>query len=372
MGQPKEIEVINRDQFWESLAHKAAAKRVPVQAMIELTYGCNLRCVHCYNPTHTAKGELTVQQIESIVDQLAEQGCLCLAFTGGELFTRKDAFEIFAYARRKGFSIIILTNATLITPDRADRIQALRPHRVEISIYGATQETYERVTRIPGSFTAFMTGVQLFRERMVPLVIKMPVMTLNQHEVQQAKALVEGWGIKFVYCAEIFRRVDGSLEPLQYRIAPEDVVRVDEAVKGSQRWRAKGGEAKEESCQGGKGLFTCKCGRNSLAVTPYGQMNLCVSLPIPKYDLRTGTVAEGWQNLVDMVDRANAAPGEAYECPTCPVQGHCRQGPMNAWLETGNLEPCLPYFKELATLEKEADVARSQKVHDSRPLRGHT
>ena len=372
MDQRKAIAEIGQEQFWSALCEKGAQQRVPVEAMIELTYGCNLRCVHCYNPTHTAKGELVNGQIKAIIDQLAEQGCLRLAFTGGELFTRQDVFEIFAYAKSKGFAITILTNATLITSERADRIQALQPQCVEISIYGATQETYEGVTQIPGSFQKFMTGVQLLRERTIPLVIKMPVMTVNQHETHQAKALVEGWGIKFVYCTEIFPRVDGSLEPLQYRIAPDEVVSVDEVIKGSQRWRAKGGEAKGESCQGGKGLFTCKCGRNSLAVTPYGQMNLCVSLPIPQYDLRTGTVAEGWQNLVDVVDGANAAPGDAYECPTCPVQGHCRQGPMNAWLETGNLEPCLPYFKELATLEKEADEARSQKEHDRRPLRGPT
>src|SRR5206468_9909699 len=135
---------------------------------------------------------------------------------------------IFAYAKGTGFAVTLLTNATLITAERADGIQALRPHQVEISIYGATQETYERVTRVPGSFQAFLAGVQLLRERSVPLLIKMPVMTVNQHEVQQAKTLVEGWGIKFIYSTEIFPRVDGSIEPLQYRLAPHEVVRVDE------------------------------------------------------------------------------------------------------------------------------------------------
>src|SRR2546428_3808689 len=339
-------------QLWTHLSDKAARQRVPVQAMIELTYGCNLRCVHCYNPTHQAKDELGTAQIKALIDQLVEAGGLDLAFTGGEIFTRRDLFEILAYAAAKGCLITLLTNATLITPRRADRIQALHPQCVEISIYGVTQATYERVTRIPGSFTRFMTGVRLLRERAVPLLIKMPVMTLNQHEVQQAKALVEGWGIKFVYGTEIFPRVDGSIEPLQYRLAPHEVVHLDETIVGSRRWRAEGGGEKGGSCQAGEGMVTCMCGRNSLAVTPYGRMNLCVSFPIPQYDLQSGTVSEGWKTLVELVDRANAKPGEAYECPQCPVQRHCRQGPMNAWLETQKLEPCLPYFKELATLEK--------------------
>jgi len=352
MHRPSEIGTMNQAEFWTALSQKGAEARVPVQAMIELTYGCNLRCIHCFNPTHQAKGELATGQITTILDQLAEVGCFHVGFTGGEIFTRGDVFEIFAHAKAKGFAITILTNATLITPERADRLKVLRPHNVEISIYGATQETYERVTRIPGSFTAFITGIQLLRERRVPLVIKMPVMTLNQHEVQQAKALVEGWGIKFVYSTEITPRVDGSLKPLQYRLSPEAVLQVEETLRGRSQWRAEGGGEQQGSCQAQAGLFTCKCGRSTLAVTPYGRMNLCVSFPIPQYDLRTGTVAKGWKTLADLVDGANAAPGDGYECPTCPVQGRCRQGPVDAWLETGKMEPCLPYFKELATLEQ--------------------
>jgi MoaA/NifB/PqqE/SkfB family radical SAM enzyme len=364
------IQTLDQKRFWSALSRKGAQQRVPVQAMIELTYGCNLRCVHCYNPTHQAKDELATAQITTLIDQLAEAGCLHLGLTGGEIFTRRDLFEILAYAKAKGFAVTLLTNATLITPERADRIQALRPHCVEISIYGATQETYERVTRIHGSFQAFLTGVQLLRERTVPLLIKMPVMTFNQHEVLQARALVEGWGIKFVYSCEIHPRVDGSLEPLQYRIPTQDVIRVDDAMLGARRWRVEGGEEKRECCQAGQGLFTCKCGKRSLAVTPYGRMNLCVSLPTPQYDLRSGTVSEGWKTLVELVDRANAKPGDAYECPTCPVQGHCRQGPMNAWLETQRLEPCLPYFKELATLEKQVSEAKNRREQGTREEHG--
>lgn len=346
------IESISHGQFWARLSRRAAQQRVPVEGMIELTYGCNLHCVHCYNPTHKAKGELDTQAYRRLIDQLAEAGCLHLTFTGGELFTRRDWFEIAAHAKAKGFAITFLTNATLITPEVADRIQALSPERVEISIYGATQETYERVTRIPGSYPPFVRGVQLLRERNVPLLLKMPVMTLNAHEVTQAKALVEGWGIKFVYCTEIFPRVDGSLEPLEYRLAPDEVVRVRRELSGYQAWKAEGGGEKEKTCQAQTGFFTCKCGKNGLAVTPYGQMNLCVAFPIPKYDLRAGDVASGWKTLVNLVD--SATPSTAYECPTCELQRYCRQGPVNAWLETGDFSPCLSYFKELARLEKTA------------------
>jgi radical SAM protein with 4Fe4S-binding SPASM domain len=329
------------------LEDRAFEEKSPVKATIELTYGCNLRCVHCYNPTHKAKGELTTQEFCRIIDQLAQEGCFVITFTGGELFTRRDAFEIFNYTKKKGMAIILFTNATLITPERVDRIQALGPWRVEISIYGATQETYEKVTGVSGSFGRFLEGVERLREREVPLLVKMPVMTLNQHEVKQAKTLVEGWGVRFVYCPEITPGQDGSLEPLQYRIEAQNLVQLDQEILG----KSQGVGEEEKKCQAGGGLFRCGCGKSSAAVTPYGEMNLCIDFPVPQYDLRTGNVSEGWRALVEYVD--SARPSQAYECPSCSVQDYCRQGPRDGWLEKGDFSPCLPYFKELASIEKQ-------------------
>ncbi len=342
------IQSMKESEFLSRLENKAYENRVPWEATLELTYGCNLRCVHCFNPTHKAKGELSTQDFFQMIDQLSQEGCFVITFTGGEIFTRWDSFEIFSYAKNKGFSIILFTNATLITPERADRIQALEPWRVEISIYGATQETYEKVTGIAGSFGRFLAGIERLRERKVPLLVKMPAMTLNRHEVKQAKALVEGWGIRFVYCPEIAPRQDGSLEPLQYRITPQELIQLDQEILG--KWDEKDGK-EEEKCQANEGLFRCGCGKSSMAVTPYGEMNLCINFPVPQYDLRTGSVSSGWKALVEYVD--SASPGQAYECPSCDVRDYCRQGPLDAWLETGDFSPCLPYFKELATSEKQ-------------------
>ncbi len=341
------IESLEKSEFYLRLENQAFEKRIPVKATIELTYGCNLRCVHCYNPTHKAKGELSTQEFYRSIDQLAQEGCFLITFTGGEMFTRRDTFEILTYAKKKGIAIMLFSNATLITPERADQIQALQPWRVEISIYGATAETYERVTGVSGSFGRFLKGVERLRERKVPLVIKMPAMTLNQHEVKQARALVEGWGIRFVYCPEITPRQDGSVEPLQYRMSAQDLIQLDQEILGE--WE--GVTQEEEKCQAGEGLFRCGCGKSSVAITPYGEMNLCTNFPVPQYDLRAGSVSQGWKALVEYVD--STAPSQAYECPSCDVRDYCRQGPRYTLLETGDFSPCIPYFTELASSEKQ-------------------
>jgi len=351
------IESMEKSEFFSKMANLAFEKRIPFKATMELTYGCNLRCVHCFNPTHKARGELSTQEFYRIIDQLAQEGCFWITFTGGEIFTRRDTFEIFTYAMNKGFAITLFTNATLITSERADRIQALQLLRVEVSIYGATPETYERVTGIPGSFGRFLEGVERLRERKVPLLIKMPAMTLNQHEVKQAKALVEGWGIKFIYCSEITPRQDGSLEPLRYRISPQEVIQLDQDILGKGHR-----EGREENwCQASEGLFPCGCGKSSVAVTPYGEMNLCINFPVPQYNLRAGNVSSGWKELKEYID--SVGPSQVYECPSCEVRDYCRQGPVDAWLETGDFSPCLPYFKELASSEKQTYETKDSRQY---------
>jgi len=357
------IATIDRDWFLAGLVDRAADERVPVRATVEITYGCNLRCVHCFNPTHQAEEEMTSEQLYRVIDELADEGTFEIIFTGGELFTRRDCFEIVAYAKQKGTSIVLLTNATMITEKVADQIRAIGPRLVEVSIYGATAGTYEKVTRIPGSFQRFVRGVELLRERQVPLLVKMPVMSLNHHEVRGARDLVQGWGVHFAYSTEIHSRVDGSQEPLEYRLPPADVPRVDEELLGHRRWAAGGGSEEAGGCGAGDGIFSCECGKSNLAVTPYGKMNLCVSLPIPEYDLARGSVASGWSTLVNLVD--SSLPSEAYECDRCGLEPHCRQGPMNAWLETGDLNSCLPYFKELATLERRTCESSSRTAGPS-------
>jgi len=341
------------------LEKKVRVRPQMIRAIVELTYGCNLRCVHCYNPTHEARNELSTEQIYRILDGLAAQGCLWVVFTGGELFTRRDVFEIFRYAKSLGFVISILTNATLITPDRADQIKALEPYLVEISIYGATAETYEQVTQIPGSFPKFMQGVDLLLDRSAPILLKLILMTLNAHEWEAMRDFAISRGIRYKVGTEIFPKVDGSREPLVYQLSPEQKFKIWQKISGEsmveeQRSLSKmgGGEEEKDGCGSGGQLFDCGCGKSGAAVTPYGKMNLCVSIYTPQFDLTTGAVRESWDRLVDLV--ASTKPGPEYECGECQLAKHCIRGTHNGWLEQGRFDgPCLSHFREVA--QKKAD-----------------
>ncbi|MBI3808231.1 MAG: radical SAM protein [Nitrospirae bacterium] len=339
------MKTIASEEFLNAVSLKAAKTRQPEGVTFELTYGCNLRCVHCYNPTHRAlPHELTISEICALLNQIADLGVLTVTFTGGEPSVRPDIGDILRHARRQGLMIHLMTNATRITPSFTHLLQEVGVSQINISIYGATEAVYERMTAVPGSYRQFRQGLLNLAAAALPVVVRMPVTTINCEEIQACRQLVESLHMKFQYCLEIMSSVTGDRTPLQYRLAPDEKVRIDQDLL-SYKWTP----TPEESCSVNQSFIECACGQSRFAITPYGEMNLCTAFPIPGYNLRTGSVKEGWEILKQTVDQAH--PSQQYECPTCEVRPHCRQGRSDAWLETGDMSSCLPHYKEWAQLE---------------------
>ncbi|MDO8526868.1 MAG: radical SAM protein [Deltaproteobacteria bacterium] len=350
------------DDYLSRQHAKARLYPQPVEAMVELTYGCNLLCVHCYNPTHLARNELSTEKIFSILDQMAEMGTLQICFTGGEIFSRKDSLSILDYAKKKGFQIILLTNATLITPAMADRLQEIAPRRIDISLYGATRKTYERVTGVPGSFGKFLSGLGLLKSRGLALRLKSIILTLNLKEVEAMRRFSKKWGISFEYQTDVNPRVNGDRAPLAFRISPLEEARLWHRYVMTPT--LKKGLTEDVSCRTDhEGPFDCHCGKSKYVITPYGQMNLCIFNYFPKRNVLDGQVAQSWRDIVDLVKKTK--PTKEHVCPVCPVYDFCSRGPGDSWAEMGDVNACVPYHWESATLHKalwEGDATRRRQI----------
>jgi len=339
------MQQLDAQTFLNSISARSEQERRPDGATFELTYGCNLRCVHCYNPTHRAlPHELTTAEVCSILTQMADLGILTLSISGGEPSLRPDIEPILCHARQTGLLINLLTNATRMTPAFVSLLKEIPIAHMFVSIYGATADTYESMTGVAGSYAHFLHGLDALKACPFPVTVRMPVTTINWTDVDACQDLVESQGFKFQYSLDIHPRTDSDPTPLSYRLPPDRKADLDLRKLGGSSL-----EVSPDICTADEPFISCACGRSRFAVTPYGKMNLCVAFPTPAYDLRTGTVREGWAILKDTVDQAR--PTSRYECPTCDVGRFCRQGRSDAWLETGDMSACLPHFKEWATLE---------------------
>jgi radical SAM protein with 4Fe4S-binding SPASM domain len=334
--------------------------RVPVNVTIEVTNRCPLECAHCYNNLPMADGEarrreLTTADYRRVLDELAELGCLWLLLTGGEVLARVDFFEIYTYARSKGFLITLFTNGTLITERVADFLVANPPFDIEITLYGRTKSTYESLTGIPGSFEKCIRGIHLLLDRKLPLKLKTVALTINRHEIRSMRQFAEDLGVEFKFDPMINPRIDCSSSPLAVRLTPADVVSLDlDDPERASEWRRLALECAPPLPAEGETrlLYECGGGVNSFALDPYGDMTICVLSHMDKYNVRDGSVREGWEQFLRRVRTRRVT--RTTKCTACALKSLCGSCAATAELEAGDAESPVDFLCKTAHLR--ADV----------------
>lgn len=337
---------------------KVITQRVPADASIEVTRRCPLNCAHCYNNLPMAdvaarRSELTFDEHCRILDQLSEAGCLWLLYTGGEVFARADFLDIYTYAKKKGFLVTIFTNGTLVTPKIADHLVEWRPFAVEITLYGATRETYEHLTGVPGSYEHCLRGIHLLRERGLPLRLKTVVVSINKHEIGEMKKLAERMGLPFKFDGMLNPRIDCSQSPTAVRLQPWEVVKMDledpERVAEWKRFAERFNHPAPKEAQGE--IYQCGGGVNGFAIDPSGKMSICVLSEVEKYDLRSGSLSEGWDQFLHGVRRKKAT--RVTKCTACEIKSMCGMCPANGELENSDPESPVEFLCHVAHLRAE-------------------
>ncbi len=340
------------DDFACTLWDKAGLKKKPIFVQFELTFRCNLKCVHCYAAEEPAKKELTFVEITHILDRIQQENCLHLCFTGGEPLLREDFLDIYTYAVKKGFLVTLFTNATLITPEIASYLEEYPPFRVEISLNGLTAETFHKITQVPGSFDRCTKGINLIRKRKIPLTIKTVGMNLNRNEVLQIKKFAEkSLGASFKYDSIIVPRIDGSKEPCRFRLSPSEITEIEYSDQDMRKQRKESIESHDAHFDP-EALFYCGAGTESFNINPYGELGFCHLLREPSFNLRRNSLKEFNQLFCAL---RSTKYRTHFECRDCQDRHLCPRCPAIAQLECGNMEQKMDYFCELAQLRKESN-----------------
>jgi len=124
-----------------------------------VNHACNLRCTHCYDAVEDRRHDLSTADALSVVDRLGEAGVDFVAFSGGELFLRKDLFLLIERCVQRGIAFGARSNGTRVTKEIASRLAALGAAVVGVSFDGATSSIHD-ATRGAGAFEAAVRGVE--------------------------------------------------------------------------------------------------------------------------------------------------------------------------------------------------------------------
>lgn len=350
---------------------KKAAEKTPLSLSVELTARCNNDCRHCYinrpaGDTEAMKRELTLAEWERIADMARDAGVLWCLISGGEPMLRPDFFDLYLMFKRKGFLITLFTNGTLLTEEAVAFFKRYPPYKLEVSVYGVTEETYSAVTGRKGYCSKMKEGIERLREAGIYTCLKTPLIRSNQQETEAIYAYCsERTKEPFRFDTVLHQRAD--FDPERNALIHEERL-TDEQVLSLEGLRPERLTALKEACEnsrrriytdpetGKQPLFRCRAGAESITVDPYGRLRLCAMLSAPEflYDLRTGTLTEA---LGDFRARILSLPNEnpKFErCKACRALPLCNWCPGRASLACGQADAFMPEVCRVA--EKRYDA----------------
>lgn len=337
-------------------------ERNPTDGTFELTIRCNLHCKMCMfrhddseNAEIRAK-ELTAEQWIDMARQVAEAGTLNLLITGGEPMLRPDFCEIWEGIYRQGFILTLYTNATLVTPKIMETLRKYPPHKIGVTIYGASPETYEKVTGSAAAFEKTLKGIRLLKTLPSQMEYRMTVIQDNCNDVPAVEDTVYAFDpdATLINTPLVTKGVRGACADVDAcRLPPGEnfALSVDRTVRELKRRlgsRFDQGSLefiqKEPSCETGRAegrpsLFGCNAGISSYTVSWDGKLLACQVMGSFAQEIN-GIFSSAWGRFPLGI----SLPPVSEKCLHCQVGDYCTLCPAFRFAETGSFSATPDYI----------------------------
>jgi AdoMet-dependent heme synthase len=268
----------------QELNQKALRLGIPLSVHLDLTYGCNERCEHCYLD-HEDRGEMSTEEIRRLLREMADAGVFFLTLSGGEPLMRRDCFEIIEDARDLGFNVKLKTNAVLIREAEAQRLRALGVEQVQISVYSHRPEVHDAITKLPGSLKRTLEGVRRLRAAGLKVTLANVLMPTNFGDSSGVQSLAAEAGAHYTLDPTITPMMDGETSVLRLRLPASqlDSFFHDRNLVGDVEGFCAPPPPVDDGAREG---IPCSAGHTACYVTPYGDVYPCVQFPLACGNIR--------------------------------------------------------------------------------------
>ncbi|MGA7440846.1 MAG: radical SAM protein [Candidatus Sulfotelmatobacter sp.] len=318
----------------QEMSERALRLGVPFSVQLDLTYRCNEQCVHCYLD-HRDHGEMTTAEIKHLLREMAEAGVFILTLSGGEIFLRKDFFEILECARALTFCIKLKTNAVLIREAQAARLRDLGVESIQVSIYSHRPEVHDAITKVPGSLRRSINAIRFLKSQGLKVVMANVLMTENIDDYHGVRALAHQLGAECTLDPTVTPMMDGDRGILELN-AGESALRSlfrDEAFVGNaDEFCAPPSPPDANSMES----LPCSAGHTACYVSPYGEFYPCVQFPLSCGNVREQSFIDIWRNSEQLKEVRSIRLKNLSSCSQCAHGASCTRCPGLAFLE-GNM-----------------------------------
>ncbi|MFC2171263.1 radical SAM protein [Acidobacteriota bacterium] len=342
---------------YHTLIKKTIDRCIPQTAVLELTYRCNFRCIQCYVLLGDKRDkELTVEELDSVMEQLASMGTLYLILTGGEIFVRKDVWEIMDLTRKHRFAVHLFTNGYALTEEIVDRLDGYgNLMGLSISMYGHDSETYEKVTQVRGSYERVKAGIQRLVDRDLNIRIKTPIIETNYCSLDMIREYCDDLDVTYRPTPVITPRDDGSTEPTRYRIDDETL---KDYLRGQDLSYLDNRNPKKD-------VPVCTSGRNQLTIAPDGELYPCIQIRESAGNVREKPLKEMWESgAMDFI--RNLTINEIPKCAKCKHLKYCNPCFGLGWTEFGTVKKPSKETCRITKIVREIYLDRLEKTGTSK------
>jgi mycofactocin biosynthetic radical S-adenosylmethionine protein MftC len=352
----------------------------PICLTWELTYACNLACVHCLSSSgRRDPRELSTAEAKGVVDELQKMQVFYVNIGGGEPTVRPDFWELLDYAIDHQVGVKFSTNGVKLDQKRAQQLANTDYVDVQISLDGATAAVNDEV-RGPGSYATAMRALEnLAAAGFVKPKISVVMTRQNVDQLDEFAAIADKFDaqLRITRLRPSGRGADvwDELHPTaaqQRQMYDWLVARGDNVLTGDSFFHLSAyGEALP-------GLNLCGAGRVVCLIDPVGDVYACPFAIHENFlagNVRSpGGFEEVWRSSELFLSLREPQTGGA--CRSCGFYDSCQGGCMAAKFFTGlpldGPDPeCVRGFGEqaLAARSAEAAVPRSDVDHSRRGRR---
>jgi len=329
----------------------------PIGGTFELLPVCNMNCKMCYvrmSPEEQRRRGplLTLEQWTEIARDAVDNGLLFLLLTGGEPLLYPDFAELYQRLHRMGIVLSINTNGTLLTEELAQLLGRMPPRRVNMTIYGASDETYAELCGNPKGFTQFSAALERLERYEIPFKLNCSLTPRNVGDLDAIYALAAEHKCKLDVAPYMFPPVRKGFLPAAEGTRLTEKETADIYFK--DRIRAEGlrdfairmahcrayCEAQSAEPKTKKNGMPCRGGSSTWWINWQGNMTGCCMIENPGVSVLTTPFKECWATLRSEMEQVCIA----QKCADCPKKQYCLHCAAAALAETGKTEGVPEYL----------------------------
>lgn len=341
--------------YWKNVGWSVMdKKRIPFNGTFELTGRCNLGCKMCLVRVDNKRieelglRERTAKEWIQMAEQVRDAGTIGLLLTGGEVMLRPDFCEIYEAIAQMGFLLTVYTNATMVTDKVMNLFRKYPPHKIGVTMYGASNETYEKLCGCPDGYDRFVSGVRQLATLPSLFETRTTIVQDNLADLQAMKEFTKrefGEDKTLTISRFVTKSIRGGIACAeQCRLTPEqNVEMINQGIV--ELWRkVQKGEIElppdREKFQmhripqeEGEYLFkNCDAGINSYSINWSGNMYACELLDQGCTKPFEDGFEKAWKELPNQYPTSHIIE----QCDNCEYVGLCGTCPANRLSETGD------------------------------------